>query len=64
MLLNNGTDPVTGATIIPPSVLAEVTTTRVVEDDTSILPGLSLLGYGLGWQKASFYGHEVRLPVI
>ena len=60
MLLNNGTDPTTGATVIPPSVFAEVTTMRVVEDETPPSPGLSIVGYGLGWEKASLYGHEVR----
>ncbi|KAJ3482349.1 hypothetical protein NLI96_g7040 [Meripilus lineatus] len=59
MLLNNGTDPATGATIIPPSVFAEVTTMRVVEDETPPSPGLSIVGYGLGWEKASIYGHEL-----
>ncbi len=59
-ILNGGVDPVTNKTIIPPSAFAETTTARVIQagnvtEDKSV----SIIGYGLGWQRNSFMGHDV-----
>ena len=59
-LLNGGVDPVTNKTIIPPSAFAETTTARMVQsgnvtDDKTV----SIIGYGLGWQRNSYLGHDV-----
>ncbi|KAJ3478968.1 hypothetical protein NLI96_g9388 [Meripilus lineatus] len=59
MLLNGGIDPITGTTVIPPSVFTEVTTAHSLMLGTSDKIGVSIVGYGLGWMRASAYGHEV-----
>ena len=65
MLLNGGIDPITRTTVIPPSVFTEVTTAHSLMLGTSDKIGVSIVGYGLGWMRASAYGHEVnpgRIP--
>ena len=64
MLLNGGVDPITGTTVIPPSVFSEVTTAHSIMLGTSDKIGVSIVGYGLGWMRASAFGHEVNPTCI
>ena len=59
MLLNGGIDPITGTIVIPSSVFTEVTTAHSLVMGTSDRIGGSIIGYGLGWLRASAFGHEV-----
>ncbi|KAI0742294.1 beta-lactamase/transpeptidase-like protein [Daedaleopsis nitida] len=58
-ILNGGVDPVTNKTIIPARLLAETTAARVVETGTTPDPAMSIIGYGLGWERKSFFGHNI-----
>ncbi|KAI1784867.1 beta-lactamase/transpeptidase-like protein [Ganoderma leucocontextum] len=59
-VLNGGVDPVTNKTVIPASAYDETTTARIIQagnvtnDKTT-----SIIGYGLGWQRNSFMGHDI-----
>ncbi|KAI1786346.1 beta-lactamase/transpeptidase-like protein [Ganoderma leucocontextum] len=57
VLLNEGVDPLTNATIIPPSVFGEMTTARAVVSGVAAGP-LSIMGYGMGWFRVSYRGHD------
>jgi hypothetical protein len=61
MLLNEGIDPATNATVLPKDVLEVVTTSRAVDvgygSNTE-----SISGYGLGWMRVSYLGHDVCSP--
>ena len=59
MILNEGVDPVTGKTIIPQSAFIAITSAQSIVSGVSSGPGVSFLGYGLGWITASVYGHDV-----
>ena len=59
-LLNEGVDPLTNKTIIPKSVLEEVTTVHMVMAGRGSQPYFSVQGYGMGWIRDSYQGHEVR----
>ena len=59
MLVNGGVDPYTNNTIIPSSVLSTITTSYMVESGIPIGPGVSIMGYGAGWQRMSVQGHDV-----
>ncbi len=61
MLLNNGVDPVTKATVVPELVLAEVTTAHTIVNPRAPSSELSISGYGMGWMRQSYRGHEVCL---
>ena len=59
-MLNRGVDPVTNRTIIPEAAYNETTTARVIQQgnvttDTTV----SIIGYGMGWQRNSLFGHDV-----
>ncbi|TBU44391.1 beta-lactamase/transpeptidase-like protein [Dichomitus squalens] len=58
VLLNKGVDPLTTATIIPASVLEAMTTTRAVVSGIPEGP-LSIIGYGMGWFRMAYKGHDV-----
>ena len=59
MLLNQGVDPATNRTIIPRAAFVEMTTSHVIVDGAPAKPLQSLSGYGMGWQRLSFLGHDV-----
>ncbi|KAI0767194.1 beta-lactamase/transpeptidase-like protein [Fomes fomentarius] len=58
VLLNRGVDPVTNTTIIPASVLTETTTAHAIVSGTAS-GDLSITGYGMGWFRGSYRGHDV-----
>ena len=61
MLVNGGVDPYTNNTIIPSSVLSTITTSYMVESVIPIGPGVSIMGYGAGWQRMSVQGHDASI---
>jgi hypothetical protein len=58
MLLSEGVDPTTNATVLPKEVLKEITTSRTVALGHGSKTD-SIIGYGLGWVRASYFGHDV-----
>ncbi|KAI0645099.1 beta-lactamase/transpeptidase-like protein [Trametes meyenii] len=58
MLLNNGVDPVTRRVILPASILADMTTARVIQNGTP-LGDVSIIGYGMGWFRMAYNGRDV-----
>ncbi|KAI0058940.1 beta-lactamase/transpeptidase-like protein [Artomyces pyxidatus] len=60
MLLSYGVDPDTNQTIIPPSAFDTITSGRAVSDgNPSSQSGFSIVGYGLGWDRTSYLGHDI-----
>ncbi|PSR76801.1 hypothetical protein PHLCEN_2v8182 [Hermanssonia centrifuga] len=59
MLLNSGTNPVTNETILPMSVLTEVTSAHTIVHARAPSPEFSISGYGMGWFRESYQGHEL-----
>lgn len=60
-MLNGGVNPVTNVTVIPDWVFDDTTTVRaIVSGNTTDDPTMSIIGYGLGWQRQSYLGHDVR----
>ena len=62
MLLNRGVDPHTNQTVVPPSTFDEMTTAHSVMLGAPPDAYTSLAGYGMGWMRQSFQGHDVRAP--
>ncbi|PIL33660.1 hypothetical protein GSI_04283 [Ganoderma sinense ZZ0214-1] len=58
VLLNEGVDPLTNASIISVSVFQEMITARAVVSGVAVGP-LSIMGYGMGWFRVSYKGHDV-----
>ncbi|RDX45785.1 beta-lactamase/transpeptidase-like protein [Lentinus brumalis] len=59
-VLNRGVDPVSNTTIIPDWVYDETTTAReIMTGNTTADPSMSVVGYGLGWQRQSYLGHDI-----
>ncbi|KAI0713049.1 beta-lactamase/transpeptidase-like protein [Cerioporus squamosus] len=59
-VLNQGVDPVSNTTIFPSWVYDETTTAReVMTGNTTADPTMSVAGYGLGWQRQSYLGHDI-----
>lgn len=62
MLLNAGVNPDTGEAVITTAIFEAVTTAYVVSDGVGTAEK-SIVGYGLGWRRVSYHGHDiVRLP--
>lgn len=59
-MVNEGVDPMTNKTIVPRSAYQEVTTAHKLVDGLSSQPYFSMEGYGMGWSRKSYQGHEVR----
>ncbi|KAI0320012.1 beta-lactamase/transpeptidase-like protein [Amylostereum chailletii] len=60
VLLNEGMDPRSNQTLIPSSAFAEITTAHtIISGGHSSIPGFSIRGYGLGWDRYSYAGHDV-----
>lgn len=57
--MNEGVDPITNKTILPKSTYEAVTSAYAISAPAPF-PELSILGYGLGWFRESYLGHEVR----
>lgn len=60
-ILNGGIDPDTNATVIPPAELDTITSVHsiVIPNTRDQPPGFSFEGYGLGWERFSYVGHDV-----
>ena len=50
----------TNKTIIPSSVYAETTTAHTIVSGGGTAD-LSIMGYGMGWFRMSYRGHDVRM---
>ncbi|KAJ7629968.1 beta-lactamase/transpeptidase-like protein [Mycena polygramma] len=59
MLLSNGLNPATNATVIPPAVLETVTTGVTVWPFTEDFPEFSAGTYGGGQYKSNYRGHDL-----
>ncbi|CCL99820.1 uncharacterized protein FIBRA_01844 [Fibroporia radiculosa] len=59
VLLNSGVDPVSNTTILPRSVFDEITTAHTIMKGTPDSPEISVAGYGLGWMRFSYQGHDI-----
>ncbi|EPS99304.1 hypothetical protein FOMPIDRAFT_1164237 [Fomitopsis schrenkii] len=59
VLLNNGVDPASNKTIIPRSAFEEITTAHSVMQGKPSFPEMSIWGYGLGWWRFSYQGHNI-----
>ncbi|PCH42876.1 beta-lactamase/transpeptidase-like protein [Wolfiporia cocos MD-104 SS10] len=58
VLLSKGVDPDTNKTIVPRSAYDEMTTAHAIVSGVATEPDVSIMGYGLGWQRWSYQGHE------
>lgn len=58
MLLNSGVNPQTNATIIPRTTF-DLATSAISVANNKGSTSFSLAGYGLGWVRMSYRGHEV-----
>jgi hypothetical protein len=61
MILNGGIDFDTNVTVIPRAAFDTITSVHsiVVPNVSGLPPGSSIIGYGLGWMRYSFFGHDV-----
>ncbi|KAI0063206.1 beta-lactamase/transpeptidase-like protein [Artomyces pyxidatus] len=60
MLLNNGVDPRTNNTILPRSAFESIVSAHsIIPGNPFGFPGLSFAGYGLGWIRTTFMGHDI-----
>ncbi|THH28151.1 hypothetical protein EUX98_g6035 [Antrodiella citrinella] len=57
-LLNKGVNKDTNTTVIPSSVLDAVTTAQVSREGRPSGPHSSISGYGMGWHRESYKGHD------
>jgi hypothetical protein len=64
MLLNKGVNPYTNETIVPSSVIDATTSAYSIIDGKASRQDTSLVGYGMGWGRLSYRGHEVGLFTI
>ncbi|PIL26377.1 hypothetical protein GSI_12133 [Ganoderma sinense ZZ0214-1] len=63
MLLNGGVDPYTNKTIVPAWIFDATTTARTIVAGNVTgppqIPSRSIIGYGLGWARLSYQGHDI-----
>lgn len=59
MLLNHGLNPNTSDIVVPRDVLEEVTIAHCITDATGPDEHTSIRGFGMGWVRYSYLGHEV-----
>lgn len=61
MLLHNGVNPDTNVTIVPQSAIEETTTAHSLVTRKALVsaPYISFTGYGMGWERNSYKGHEL-----
>ncbi|KAH8102687.1 beta-lactamase/transpeptidase-like protein [Cristinia sonorae] len=57
-LLNKGVNKDTNATVIPRSAFDAVTTSHAIVAGRGSSPHTSISGYGMGWHRVSYSGHE------
>ncbi|KAI0261080.1 beta-lactamase/transpeptidase-like protein [Gloeopeniophorella convolvens] len=56
--LNGGVDPRTNTTVVPPSALEAATSAHSIADSTPQSSVYSIRGYGMGWARFSYAGHD------
>ena len=59
MFLNDGIDPVSNKTILPRSVIEETTEAYSIALGSPMDATSSIAGYGMGWVRSSYKGHDV-----
>ncbi|EMD35204.1 hypothetical protein CERSUDRAFT_116672 [Gelatoporia subvermispora B] len=61
VLLHEGVDPATNQTLIPKSIYDEMTRSYAIVQDSvdPDVPELSVMGYGMGWFRQSYNGHDI-----
>ncbi|KAJ3550437.1 hypothetical protein NM688_g5077 [Phlebia brevispora] len=59
MLLNKGVNPYTQEVVVPPQVLAYVTWAYSIMSGAAPSSSTSIYGYGMGWTRYTYKGHEV-----
>ena len=59
MLINGGVNPHTNETVVPKSVIEAVTAAYSIEVGYGLSPDESIVGYGMGWSRSTYKGHEV-----
>ena len=60
MLLSEGVNPYTNQTVVPRSVFTEMTTSHSISVGAPTSPFTGIVGYGMGWMRTAFQGHDVR----
>ena len=60
MLLNKGVDPHTNRTVVPRLTFDEMTTAHSLMFGQPVDSSQSIMGYGMGWSRVSYAGHDVR----
>ncbi|KZT05037.1 beta-lactamase/transpeptidase-like protein [Laetiporus sulphureus 93-53] len=58
-LLNHGVDAATHKIILPRSTFDEMTTAHSIIKGAGATPDMSFEGYGMGWIRWSYQGHEI-----
>ncbi|OCH90090.1 beta-lactamase/transpeptidase-like protein [Obba rivulosa] len=58
-LVNGGINPWINEMVIPNFVIEETTTAGAIMEGRAPAPELSLQGYGMGWMRSTYRGHEV-----
>ncbi|OCH90091.1 beta-lactamase/transpeptidase-like protein [Obba rivulosa] len=58
-LINDGVNPWTDTSVIPKSVVQETTTSSTILIGRALAPWVSLEGYGMGWARWTYRGHEL-----
>ncbi|OCH90085.1 beta-lactamase/transpeptidase-like protein [Obba rivulosa] len=61
IFLNRGVNPVNNETFIPKSAFEEMTKSYAIMQGTADrkTPELSIIGYGMGWFRQSYSGHDI-----
>lgn len=63
VFLNGGVSD-KNVTVIPKSALDAVTTSNVILTGRASAPDISISGAGMGWDRASYKGHEVTTHIF
>ena len=58
MLFHEGVNPETDEAVLSKAIFEAVTTAYVISDGVGTAEK-SIVGYGLGWRRLSYHGHDV-----
>lgn len=58
-LLNRGVNPSTDEVVIPKEAFDTVTSAHQIVGGQGAIPEQSIVGYGMGWMRLSYQGHEI-----
>jgi len=59
VLIHSGVHPLFNRTVLPLNTFVTTTTTYAIVNGRGMMPGYSIEGYGLGWFRFSYNGHEI-----